>query len=351
MTVVSKTIAAGPPYTHHREFQEGNSVKTRQFLAGVAGVALAAVALVAGPAQAQSYPNRPVRVIVTFPPGGTPDIYGRIMSNELSKLWNQSVVVENRTGAAGGIGSDFVAKSAPDGYTLLFAADASITVTPNLVPNLPYDPVRDFAPIVNVAQGPFVLMVHSSVPANNMKELIAWIRSQPGKISYASSGNGSQQHLSMELIRTSAGVDMVHIPYKGFGQGLVDVLAGQVPMLFGGATAAIGIIRSGKLRGLGVTSKTRVKALPEVPPIADTIPGMDILAWYGFLAPAATPREIIRKINADSITIIRRPEFQERLVKDGIEPVANTPEEFAAQIKGDLATWAKVVKASGAKLD
>ncbi len=320
-------------------------------MAGIAGVALAALALVAGTSLAQGYPNRPVRVIVTFPPGGTPDIYGRIMSNELSRLWNQSVVVENRTGAAGGIGSDFVAKSAPDGYTLLFAADASITVTPNLVPNLPYDPVRDFAPIVNVAQGPFVLMVHSSVPANNMKELIAWIRSQPGKVSYASSGNGSQQHLSMELIRTSAGVDMVHIPYKGFGQGLVDVLAGQVPMLFGGATAAIGIIRSGKLKGLGVTSKTRVKALPDVPPIADTIPGMEILAWYGFLAPAATPREIVRKINADSITIIRRPEFQERLVKDGIEPVANTPEEFAAQIKADLATWAKVVKASGAKLD
>ncbi len=326
-------------------------MKAQQIMAGIAGVALAALALVAGTSLAQGYPNRPVRVIVTFPPGGTPDIYGRIMSNELSRLWNQSVVVENRTGAAGGIGSDFVAKSAPDGYTLLFAADASITVTPNLVPNLPYDPVRDFAPIVNVAQGPFVLMVHSSVPANNMKELIAWIRSQPGKVSYASSGNGSQQHLSMELIRTSAGVDMVHIPYKGFGQGLVDVLAGQVPMLFGGATAAIGIIRSGKLKGLGVTSKTRVKALPDVPPIADTIPGMEILAWYGFLAPAATPREIVRKINADSITIIRRPEFQERLVKDGIEPVANTPEEFAAQIKADLATWAKVVKASGAKLD
>ena len=326
-------------------------MKVRHCLAGIAGFALAAMALVSGSSLAQSYPSRPVRVIVTFPPGGTPDIYGRIMSNELSKLWNQSVVVENRTGAAGGIGSDFVAKSAPDGYTLLFAADASITVTPNLVPNLPYDPVRDFAPIVNVAQGPFVLMVHSSVPANNMKELIAWIRSQPGKVSYASSGNGSQQHLSMELIRTAAGVDMVHIPYKGFGQGLVDVLAGQVPMLFGGATAAIGIIRSGKLKGLGVTSKSRVKALPEVPSISETIPGMDIFAWYGFLAPAATPREIIRKVNADSIAIIKRPEFQERLVKDGIEPVANSPEEFAAQIKADLATWAKVVKASGAKLD
>jgi len=315
------------------------------------GLALAALALAAPAVLAQGYPNKAVRVIVTFPPGGTPDTYGRIMSSELSKAWNQSVVVENRTGAAGGIGTDFVAKSTPDGYTLLFAADASITVTPNLVPNLPYDPVRDFAPVVNVAQGPFVLMVHNSVPANNMRELLAWIRSQPGKVSYASSGNGSQQHLSMELIRTAAGVDMVHIPYKGFGQGLLDVLAGQVPMLFGGATASIGIIRSGKLKGLGVTSKTRVKALPEVPPIADTIPGLDILAWYGFLAPAGTPRDIVRKINADSVAIIRRPDFQERLQKDGIEPVANTPEEFGVQIKADLAAWAKVVKASGAKMD
>ena len=315
------------------------------------GLVFAALSLAVPAVIAQGYPNKAVRVIVTFPPGGTPDTYGRIMSNELSKVWNQSVVVENRTGAAGAIGTDFVVKSAPDGYTLLFAADAPITVTPNLVPNLPYDPVRDLAPVVNVAQGPFTLLVNKAVPANNVRELLEWIRAQPGKVSYASSGNGSQQHLSMELIRTAAGVSMVHIPYKGFGQGLLDVLAGQVPMLFGGVTASIGIVSSGKLKALGVTSKTRVKALPDVPPIADTIPGLEILAWYGFLAPAGTPREIVRKINSDSVAIIRRPDFQERLVKDGIEPVANSPEEFAAQIKSDLAAWAKVVKASGAKMD
>jgi tripartite-type tricarboxylate transporter receptor subunit TctC len=306
----------------------------------------------AGAAWAQGYPSRPVRVIVQYPPGGTPDIYGRIMSAELSKLWGQSVVVENRTGAGGAIGTEYAARAAPDGYTLLFASDAPITITPSLYTKLPYDPVRDFAPIINIAQGPFTMLVNPSVPANNLTELIALIRSQPGKMSYASSGSGGQQHLSMELVRTMAGgLDIVHIPYKGFGQGLVDVLAGQVPIIFGGITASISIVRGGKLKGIGVTSPTRVKALPEVPAIAETLPGFDILAWYGFLAPAGTPREIVRKIHADALSIVKRPDFQERLIRDGIEPVANTPEEFAEQIRTDLAKWAKIVKAAGARIE
>jgi tripartite-type tricarboxylate transporter receptor subunit TctC len=291
-------------------------------------------------------------VIVTFPPGGTPDIYGRIMSVELSKMWNQSVVVENRTGAGGTIGTDFAAKSAPDGYTLLFAADASITIAPHLYSKLPYDPVRDFAPIVNVTAGPFVLMANPAFPPNNVKELIALVHAQPGKISYASSGAGGQQHLAMESIRTLAGnMDMIHVPYKGFGQGLADVLANQVPLIFGGITASIQLTRSGKLKALGVTGPRRAKALPDVPAIAETLPGFDITAWYGFMAPAGTPREVIKKIHDDSVTVIRRPDFLERLDKDGIEPVANTPEEFGAEIKRDLARWEKIVKAAGAKLD
>ncbi len=314
--------------------------------------ALLALACAAPLAGAQTYPAKPVRVIVQYPPGGTPDIYGRIMASELGKLWNQSVVVENRTGASGTIGTDFVAKSAADGYTLLFAGDGPITVIPNLVRKLPYDSVRDLAPIVNVAQGGFVLLVNPSVPGKNMKELVAWIRSQPGKVSFASSGTGSQQHLAMEWIRTMAGgLDMIHIPYKGFGQGLIDVLAGQVPMIFSGPTAAIQIIKSGKLKAVGITSKTRIRALPDVPAIADEFPGYQILAWYGFLAPAGTPRNIIGKIHADVITIVRRPDFQERLIQDGIDPIANSPEEFAAQIKADLVSWARVVKASGVTLD
>jgi len=312
-----------------------------------------AIAFAAAPAAwAQGYPSRLVRVIVTFPPGGTPDIYGRIMSVELSRLWSQSVVVENRTGASGSIGTDYVAKAAPDGYTLLFAADASITISPHLYSKLPYDPVRDFAPIVNVAAGPFVLLAHPSFPANNVQELIALVRSQPGKWSYASSGAGGQQHLSMESIRAMAGnMDMLHIPYKGFGQGLTDVLAGNVPLIFGGITASIQHARSGKLKALGVTGSRRAKAMPDVPAIAETLPGFDIQAWYGFLAPAGTPREIVNKIHDDAVAIIKRPDFQERLARDGIEPVANTPQEFAAQIKTDLGKWARIVKAANAKLD
>ena len=301
---------------------------------------------------AQGYPTKPVKVIVTFPPGGTPDIYGRIMSAELQKIWNQSVVLENRTGAGGTIGTDFVAKAAPDGYTLLFAADATITIAPHLYSKLPYDPVRDLAPIVNVAAGPFVLMANPAFPADNVKELIALVRAQPGTISYASSGAGGQQHLAMESIRTLAGnMDMIHVPYKGFGQGIADVLANQVPLIFGGITASIQLTRSGKLKALGVTGPKRARALPEVPAIAETLPGFDITAWYGFLAPAGTPREIVKKIHDDAVTIIRRPDFLERLDRDGIEPVGNTPEEFAAQIRADLARWSKVVKAAGAKLD
>jgi len=311
-----------------------------------------ALACAAPPAFAQAYPNKPVRVIVQYPPGGTPDIYGRIMSAELARIWGQSVVVENRTGASGTIGTDMVAKAAPDGYTLLFASDAPITIVPNLMSKLPYDPVRDLQPISNVASGGFVLMVHPSVPATNLKELIAWIRAQHGKASFASSGNGSQQQLSMELIRVMAGgLDMIHIPYKGFGQGLADALAGQVPMIFGGATASIQILKSGKLKGMGITTKTRAKMMPDVPAIAEVFPGYEILAWYGFLGPAGLPRDIVNKIHADVVTIVRRPDVQERIIRDALDPIGNTPEEFAAQIKADLAKWAPVIKASGAKLD
>ncbi len=326
--------------------QEGIGMFLRMLLA----LALLATAIPA--TWAQSYPAKPVRVIVTFPPGGTPDIYGRIMSAELQKIWNQSVVLENRTGAGGTIGTDYVAKAAPDGYTLLFAADATITIAPHLYSKLPYDPVRDLAPIVNVTAGPFVLMANPAFPANNVKELIALVRAQPGRIGYASSGAGGQQHLAMESIRTLAGnMDMIHVPYKGFGQGIADVLANQVPLIFGGITASIQLTRSGKLKALGVTGPKRARALPDVPAIAETLPGFDITAWYGFLAPAGTPREIAKKIHDDAVTIIRRPDFLERLDRDGIEPVGNTPEEFAAQIRADLARWSKVVKAAGAKLD
>jgi len=316
-------------------------------------VLLIALALALTPSVgfSQAYPNKPVKVIVTFPPGGTPDIYGRVLSQELSNLWKQAVVVENKAGASGTIGTDFVAKALPDGYTLLFAADASITIAPLLYSKNPYDPVRDLAPIVNAASGPFVIMAHPSFPANNIKELLALAKAQPGKLSYASSGAGGQQHLTMETIKSMGGIDMLHIPYKGFGQGVTDVLANQVPLIVGGITASIGLTQSGKLKALGITGTKRSNFFPNVGTVAETLPGFEITAWYGFMAPAGTPRELISKINEDVVSIIKRPDFQARLARDAIDPVGNTPEQFAAQIKTDLAMWTKIVKAAGAKLD
>jgi tripartite-type tricarboxylate transporter receptor subunit TctC len=320
-------------------------------VARVMRILVIALAVLVAPALwAQSYPSKPVRVIVTFPPGGTPDIYGRIMAAELNKLWNQPVVVENRTGAAGTIGTDFVAKSPPDGYTLLFAADATLTLAPWLYAKLPYDPVKDFTPVVNVTTGPFVLLAHPSFKSNNVREFIELARAQPGKIAYASSGAGTQQHLSMETVRALAGIDVLHIPYKGFGQGIADVLANQVPLIFGGITASISLIKSGKLKGLGVTSAQRAKALPELPSFAESgLSGFDIQAWYGFLGPAGMPRELVRKIHTDAVAVIRRPDFLERLARDGIEPVGSSPEEFAAQLKADIERWRPIVKAAGVK--
>lgn len=316
-------------------------------------VILIALALALTPSVgfSQAYPNKPVKVIVTFPPGGTPDIYGRVLSQELSNLWKQAVVVENKAGASGTIGTDFVAKATPDGYTLLFAADASITIAPLLYSKNPYDPVRDLAPIVNAAAGPFVILAHPSFPANNIKELLALAKAQPGKLSYASSGAGGQQHLTMETIKSMGGIDMLHIPYKGFGQGVTDVLANQVPLIVGGITASIGLTQSGKLKALGITGTKRSHFFPNVGTVAETLPGFEITAWYGFMAPAGTPRELISKINEDVVSIIKRPDFQARLARDAIDPVGNTPEQFAAQIKTDLAMWTKIVKAAGAKLD
>jgi tripartite-type tricarboxylate transporter receptor subunit TctC len=298
----------------------------------------------------QSYPSKPVRVIVTFPPGGTPDIYGRIMSAELSRLWNQPVLVENRVGAAGTIGTDYVAKSPPDGYTLLFGAHAPLTLAPSLYTKLPYDPARDFTPIVNVTAGPFVLLAHPSFKANNLREFIELARAQPGRIAYASSGQGTQQHLAMETVRAMTGIDVLHVPYKGFGAALADVLANQVPLVFGGITASISLVRSSKVKALAVTSPQRARALPDVASFAESgLPGFDIQAWYGFVGPAGMPRDVVGKIHADSVAIITRTDFQERLARDGIEPVGNTPEAFTAQIKADIERWRPIVKAAGVK--
>jgi hypothetical protein len=328
-----------------------NTIKRIVILEGVALTLLLVGCMVQSHAQAQAFPNKPVKVIVTFPPGGTPDIYGRILSQELTNVWKQSVVVENKTGASGTIGTDYVVKSAPDGYTLLFAADASITIAPNLYSNMPYNPLKDLTPIINVASGPFVMLATPSFPANSVKELIAMAKQQPGAISYASSGPGGQQHLSMEMLKYMADVNIAHIPYKGFGQGVNDVMAGHVPLIFGGITASIQLTKSGKLKALAVTSEKRSKSLPQVPAIAETLPGFRIDAWYGFMGPPAMPKDLVKKINADVLGIVKRADFQERLTQDALDTVANSPEEFSAQVSTDLNVWAKLIKSVNIKLD
>ncbi|MDO9277875.1 MAG: tripartite tricarboxylate transporter substrate binding protein [Polaromonas sp.] len=322
----------------------------RQWLS-VLPVSLCLIAINPMAAWAQAYPNKPVKVIVTFPPGGTPDIYGRILSQELSNLWKQSVVVENKTGASGTIGTDFVVKSAPDGYTLLFAADASITIAPNLLSNVPYNAAKDLTPIINAASGPFVLMANPNFPANDLKSLIALAKQRPGEITYASSGAGGQQHLAMEMVKHMADVKITHVPYKGFGQGVNDVMAGHVPLIFGGITASIQLSKSGKLKALAVTSAKRSKAMPQVPAIAETLPGFRIEAWYGFMGPAGMPKEVVKKIHDDVASIIKRPDFQARIAADAMEPVADSSEEFAMRISEDLNEWAKLIKSAQIKLD
>jgi tripartite-type tricarboxylate transporter receptor subunit TctC len=304
-----------------------------------------------GAAQSQSFPNKPVKVIVTFPPGGTPDIYGRILSQELSTVWKQSVVVENKTGASGTIGTDSVAKAAPDGYTLLFAADASITIAPNLVANTPYNPVRDLTAIINVSSGPFVMLAHPSFPAGDLPALIDAARKQPGKITYASSGSGGQQHLSMELIKQRAGIDIVHIPYKGFGQGIQDVMAGHVPLIFGGITASIQLAKSGKLKAIASTGAKRSQAMPDVPAVAETLPGFRIEAWYGFMGPPGMPKELVNKIHADVSGIMQRPDFQKRVIADGMELVGGSPESFSRQVAEEHKEWGTMIRAAQIKAD
>ena len=312
---------------------------------------LLVAATAAGSAWAQSWPTKPVRVVVTFPPGGTPDIYGRIMSVELSKIWNQAVIVENRTGASGTIGTEAVAKAAPDGYTLLFAADASITIAPNVYAKLGYDPTRDLTAIVNVAAGPFVLLAHPSFPANNVKELIALLKANPGKYSFASSGSGATSHLMSVLFNSMAGVNVVHVPYKGSSQSITDVVSGQIAYTIETVPAVAGLVKAGKLRALGATSLTRAVAMPEVPTIAETLPGYEMFGWIGLMAPAGTPGAITDRISAETQKIMQDPEIRKRFLAAGMEPAGNTPAQFHDFLMKQNDRYGSIVKQAHVKLD
>jgi tripartite-type tricarboxylate transporter receptor subunit TctC len=309
---------------------------------------LAALPLLAG---AQAYPSKPVRIIVNFPAGGIADLYARIIGTKVQEAWGQPVVVENRTGAGGNIGADAVAKSAPDGYTLNMSAIGPHAVNVSLFSRMPYDPVRDFAAVALVLEAEGLLVVHPSVPANNVAELIAHARANPGKLTFASAGMGTASHLAGELFKAMARVEMTHVPYKGNVPAITDLLAGQTSLLFATMPTVLPHAKAGKLRALATIGAVRSAAAPELPTIGESLKGFEVNNWIGLFAPAGTPPEIVKRWNAEVMRIMQSPEIQARLPNEGARFTANTPEQFSAFVKSEIAKWAPVVKASGARVD
>jgi len=313
--------------------------------------ALGIMLIVALPVLAQSYPSKPIRLVLPYPPGGGTDVIARPLAQKLTEQLGQQVIVDNRGGAGGNIGMEFVAKSPADGYTLLFALTAQYAVNLSLYPKLPYDPVRDYAPISLLANAPYLLVVHPALPAKSVAELVALVKARPGQLSYSSSGNGSGAHLAGEMLRSLARVEIVHVPYKGAGPAMPDLIAGQVQLSFITYTAAGPHIKTGRLRALGVTTAKRSPTLPDLPAIGETVAGYDSAVWYGFAAPAGTPLEIVSKLNAEVLRVLAAPDFRSRITLEAVSPIGSTPEEFGSFMKSEIVRWAKVVKDSGAKVD
>jgi len=298
------------------------------------------------------YPSKPIRIVVPFPAGGTTDILARAVAQKLTETGGQPVVVDNRPGAGGNIGAELVAKSAPDGYTLLMGTVGTHAINPGLYAKMPYDHQRDFAPVILVAGVPNVLVVHPAVPVNSVQELIAYGKANPGRLNFASSGSGTSIHLSGELFKTMSGVQMTHIPYKGSAPALADLLGGQVQLMFDNLPSALPHIKAGKLRALAVTSAQRAPALPDVPTVAEAgLPGFEASSWFGLLAPAGTPKEIIAKLNAEVATWLATPAARDKLTAQGANAVGNSPDEFTQYIAAETVKWQKVVKESGAKVE
>ncbi|MCU0898430.1 MAG: tripartite tricarboxylate transporter substrate binding protein [Burkholderiales bacterium] len=299
-----------------------------------------------------AFPAKPIRLVVPFPPGGSTDIIARVIGQKLSESLGQQVILENKPGAGGNIGVEMVARAPADGYTLVMGHVGTFGSNPALYKRLPYDPVKDFAPVTLVAMVPNLLVVQPALPVRTTQELIALARAKPGQLTYGSGGNGSAAHLAAEYFKSRAGVDIQHIPYKGTVPALTDLLAGQISLQITGAPPLLPYIKSGKVRVLATASPQRLKILPDVPTIAESgVPGYAATQWYGILAPAATPKPIVERLNQEIVKAINSPEVRARLEAEGAEPVGNTPAEFAAFIRSELALWAKVVKESGATID
>lgn len=318
-------------------------------------ITLIAVGAVCGPAWAQSaagYPAKPVRFIAPFPPGGSTDLLARLVAQKLTEAWGQQVIVENRGGAAGTIGVELAARAAPDGYTIVMGHVGTFGVNPTLYPKLSYDAVRDFAPITVLATVPNGMAVHPSLPVKTARDFVALAKAKPGELLYASGGSGSASHLAGEYFKLLTKINMVHVPYKGTGPAMVSMISGETTMTITGMTALMPHVKSGRLKLLGVATMKRLPIMPNIPTINESgVPGYDANQWYGVLTQAAVPRDIVMKLNAEIIKVLARTDVKERLAADGAEAVANTPEQFAAHIKAEIARWAPVVKASGAKPD
>jgi tripartite-type tricarboxylate transporter receptor subunit TctC len=317
-------------------------------------LATAAIALATGLCGAQSggFPDKPVRFIVGFTPGGPSDILARALGQKLGDAWGQQVVIENRPGAGGNIAAELVARSAPDGYTWLLGNNSILATNASLYRKLGYDPVKDFAPVVLVAIQPNILVVNPQVPANSVLELIALARAKPGQLNYASSGSGAAAHLSGELFKAMTGVDIVHVPYKGAQPALTDVISGQAQLMFATSASVLPYVRAGRLRALAVTTAQRSATVPDLPTVAEAgVPGFDSITWHGVVVPAATPAPLVERLNRDIVAVLQMPDVRERLAALGAEVVGGTPRDFADYIAREIPKWTKVVKDSGARAE
>jgi tripartite-type tricarboxylate transporter receptor subunit TctC len=314
-------------------------------------VAALSAALMAGEAAAQtSYPDKQIRLLVGFAPAGPADIAARVLADRLSEAWGKPVVVENVTGAAGNVAADRVAKAAPDGYTLALAASATIATNVSLYDKLPFDPIKDFAPISQVVFTPNILAVNNDVPAKTVQELVALAKARPGELTFGSAGVGTSQHLAGELFKSMGGLNLQHVPYRGIAQVMPDLLGGRLTMVFGNISAVLPLARENKIRAMAVTSIKRSASAPQLATMAEQgFPGFDSSAWFGLMAPAGTPAPIIAKLHAETVKILARPDVRKRFDELGMEVIGNTPTEFADVIKAEIPVWAKIIKASGAK--
>ena len=301
---------------------------------------------------ASTYPSKTIRIVVPFAPGGTSDVLARAIGQKLTEIWKQPVVVDNKPGAGGNIGAELVAKADPDGYTLLLLDVGTLTISPAIYPKLGYDPIKDLAPITMVAVSPHALVVHPSVPANSVKELIAWAKANPGKINFASAGNGTAVHLAGEQFKLVTGIEMVHVPYKGGAQALTALVGGEVNMTLNGLLATLPHIKSGKIKALAIAGKTRSPALPDLPTVSEAgVPGFQSGSWQGLLTTAGTPKDVVAKLNTVVVQVLNSPELKERMAAQGADVVGDSSEQFGAFLRDEKVRWAKIVKDAGVKVE